>query len=80
MRFYNEVFKFLDQRNGLEDFYYEISRHQDFQCLKLFKEKGLKGVEEYYVKIRVEDGPRAEGPRADPADKTPCQSRKGPGQ
>ncbi|MCQ2397624.1 MAG: hypothetical protein MJ106_08010 [Lentisphaeria bacterium] len=55
VRFYNEVFKFLDARNGLQDYYDEISRHQDFHCQKLFKEKGLDGVEEYYQKIRVEE-------------------------
>lgn len=55
VRFYNEVFKFLDERDGLRDYYDEISRHQDFHCRKLFKEKGLEGVEEYYRKIRVEE-------------------------
>lgn len=55
VRFYNEVFKFLDEKGGLRAYYDEISRHQDFHCLKDFKEKGLQGVYEYYVKIRREE-------------------------
>lgn len=55
VRFYNEVFKFLDEKNGLEDYYEEISRHQDFHCLKEFREKGLQGVYDYYLKIRKEE-------------------------
>lgn len=55
VRFYNEVFKFLDERNGLQAYYEEISRHQDFHCLKEFRERGLQGVYDYYVKIRKEE-------------------------
>lgn len=55
VRFYNEVFKFLDEKGGLQDYYEEISRHQDFHCLKDFKEKGLRGVYEYYLKIVKEE-------------------------
>ena len=55
VRFYNEVFKFLDKQGGLQDYYEEISRHQEFHCLELFKSKGLQGVVEYYEKIRKEE-------------------------
>ncbi|MCI5779578.1 MAG: hypothetical protein MR051_07190 [Lentisphaeria bacterium] len=55
VRFYNEVFKFLDGRDGLADFYCEISRHQDFHCLELFRSRGLQGVYEYYCTIRKEE-------------------------
>ncbi len=55
VRFYNEVFKYLDSRNGLAEYYGEISRHQDFHCLELFRKKGLEGVREYYLKIRKEE-------------------------
>jgi len=55
VRFYNEVFKFLDTRNGLETYYGEISRHQERHCLQLFREKGLQGMEEYWGHIRVEE-------------------------
>jgi len=37
------VFKFIDERNDLQDYYLEISRHQELHCVELFWEKGLKG-------------------------------------
>ncbi len=55
VRFYNEVFKFLDERGGLQAYYQTISQHQELHCLELFKSKGLKGVLEYYEKIRKEE-------------------------
>ncbi|MBR2440490.1 MAG: hypothetical protein IKB25_09865 [Lentisphaeria bacterium] len=55
VRFYNEVFKFLDEKDGLQEYYLEISRHQEFHCLKDFREKGLRGVYDYYLKIRKEE-------------------------
>jgi len=55
VRFYNEVFKFLDGQGGLRAYYDEISRHQELHCLDLFKSKGLKGVYEYYLKIYKEE-------------------------
>ena len=60
VRFYNEVFKFLDKKNGLEKYYREISRHQELHCLKLFSEKGLAGVHEYYQKIYKEENCQGE--------------------
>ena len=60
VRFYNEVFKFLDERNGLKDFYLEISRHQELHCLELFRSKGLRGVYEYYQKIYKEENCQGE--------------------
>ena len=54
VRFYNEVFKFLDERNGLKDFYLEISRHQEAHCLGLYRKLGIRGLYEYYRKIRKE--------------------------
>ena len=55
VRFYNEVFKFLDSRNALEPYYREISRHQEMHCLELFRKEGLKGVMKYCGRIRVEE-------------------------
>ena len=55
VRFYNEVFKYLDEKDGLRAYYDEISRHQELHCLKDFQEKGLRGVYDYYVKIRKEE-------------------------
>ena len=55
VRFYNEVFKFLDEKNELEDYYLHISKHQERHCLKVYSENGLAGVYEYYLKIRKEE-------------------------
>ncbi len=55
VRFYNEVFKFLDARNALEPYYEEISRHQELHCLELFRNEGLKGLKKYYERIRIEE-------------------------
>ena len=55
VRFYNEVFKFLAEKNALPEYYQEISQHQEFHCLKDFREKGLQGVYDYYLKIRKEE-------------------------
>lgn len=55
VRFYNEVFKFLDARGALNPYYREISRHQELHCLENFRKNGLKGVMKYYEKIRVEE-------------------------
>ena len=55
VRFYNEVFKFLDGKGGLQAYYEEISRHQEQHCLELFRNKGLRGVYEYYRKIYKEE-------------------------
>ncbi|MBQ9503002.1 MAG: hypothetical protein IJU70_12670 [Lentisphaeria bacterium] len=55
VRFYNEVFKYLDENRGLEPYYARISRHQEFHCLEGFRTNGLRGVYDYYVKIRKEE-------------------------
>lgn len=57
VRFYNEVFKFLDRQPGdeLEQYWLEISRHQELHCLELFKKEGLKGMRDYWEHIRVEE-------------------------
>ena len=55
VRFYNEVFKFLAQNQGLEAYYGHISAHQEFHCLEDFSKYGLQGVYDYYVKIRKEE-------------------------
>ena len=55
VRFYNEVFKFLDKRNDLAKYYDTISRHQETHCLAELRDKGLRGVYDYYIKIRREE-------------------------
>ena len=59
VRFYNEVFKFLYHEQGdeaLNDYWLEISRHQELHCLELFKTKDLQGIYDYYFHhIRIEE-------------------------
>ena len=55
VRFYNEVFKFLDSCGGLEPYYKEISRHQELHCLEWFRRDGLKGMYDYWEHIRIEE-------------------------
>ena len=55
VRFYNEVFKFLDEKNALEPYYKEISRHQELHCLEVFRREGLKGMYDYWEHIRIEE-------------------------
>lgn len=57
VRFYNEVFKFLNEEgNGkLEAFWQEIGRHQERHCLELFRKEGLRGMYEYWEHIRIEE-------------------------
>ena len=57
VKFYNEVFKFLDKcGNGeLEKYYGLVSSNQEFHCLELFRQKGLAGMYEYWDHIRIEE-------------------------
>ena len=57
VRFYNEVFKFLEEQGEghLEKYWLEISSHQERHCLELFREKSLKGMYDYWEHIRIEE-------------------------
>lgn len=57
VRFYNEVFKFLEAQGSghLEKYWLEISRHQERHCLELFRIKGLQGMYDYWEHIRIEE-------------------------
>lgn len=57
VKFYNEVFKFLQAHGDgeLEKYWLEISRHQEKHCLELFRTKGLKGMYDYWEHIRIEE-------------------------
>ena len=56
-RFYNEVFKFLEKQSeeDLKDYWLEISKNQEKHTLELFKEKGLRGMYDYWDHIRIEE-------------------------
>ena len=55
VRFYNEVFKFLDERDGLKDYYEEVSHEQARACADLFWKKGMKGIKEHFDRIYKEE-------------------------
>lgn len=55
VRFYNEVFKFLDERGGLEGYYEEVSHEQARASAELFWEKGMRGVKEHFDRIYKEE-------------------------
>ena len=55
VRFYNEVFKFLDEKNALIPYYREISHHQELHCLETFTRNGLRGMYDYWDHIRIEE-------------------------
>jgi hypothetical protein len=57
VKFYNEVFKFLDAQGGnaLHNYWLTISQHQELHCLELFKTKGLQGMYDYWEHIRIEE-------------------------
>ena len=57
VRFYNEVFKYLVRRGPEEvrKYYDRVSENQEYHCLNLFQEHGLRGMYEYWEHIRVEE-------------------------
>lgn len=61
-RFYNEVFKFLEERSeeDLQRYWLEISKHQARELIPLFKEKGFQGMKEYWDRIIDEENLEAE--------------------
>ena len=55
--FYNEIFKFLEKKGPKElcKYYDRVAERQAEFCLPLFKAKGLKGMYEYWERIRIEE-------------------------
>ena len=55
--FYNEIFKFLEKKGpeALDRYYQRVARRQADFALKQFKERGLRGMYEYWERIRVEE-------------------------
>lgn len=62
VRFYNEVFKFLEEKSDqdLRNYWLEISRHQKLHIFELFKKNEFYGMKEYYDRIIVEENLKAE--------------------
>ncbi len=55
VRFYNETFKFLDERDDLQGFYDTIAGRQKYKLAALFREKGLQAMYDYWSRIRFEE-------------------------
>ena len=57
VKFYSEIFKYLQKKgNGaLKGYYDTIAEGQKDHLLKLFKEKGLTGMKEYWDRIIFEE-------------------------
>ncbi|MBE6369265.1 MAG: hypothetical protein E7056_03780 [Lentisphaerae bacterium] len=57
VKFYSEVFKYLQKRGqaAVDEYYSTIAEHQKTHCLKLFQEKGLTGMKEYWDHIIFEE-------------------------
>lgn len=56
VKFYNEIFKYLIRQGdgALDEYFLEISRHQETHCLELFK-RGLPGMYDYWMTIKIEE-------------------------
>ena len=57
VKFYAEIFKYLEKRgkDAVDEYYKTIAEHQKTHCLKLFLEKGLAGMKEYWDSIIFEE-------------------------
>ncbi len=55
--FYNEIFKLLEKKGPgeLRKYYDRVSRRQEDFCMKLFTSNGLKGMYDYWERIRIEE-------------------------
>ena len=54
VRFYNEVFKFLEKRGLLQAYFDDVARYAASRNLEKFK-NGLQGVYDHYLVIRKEE-------------------------
>ena len=57
VKFYNEIFKFLERKGPgeLDRYYARVADRQAFFTLEAFKRDGLKGMYEYWERIRIEE-------------------------
>ena len=55
VRFYNEIFKYLDERDALQGYYDTIVEKQKDFYLELFSTQGLQGMYDYWSRIKVEE-------------------------
>ena len=57
VKFYNEIFRFLQKKGpeALDRYYGRVADRQAFFTLDAFRRDGLKGMYEYWDRIRVEE-------------------------
>lgn len=55
VRFYNEVFKYLEPKGLLQTYFDDIGRYAASRNLEKFKKGGLQAVYDYYLVIRKEE-------------------------
>jgi hypothetical protein len=57
VKFYNEIFKYLERRGSeeLERYYARVAERQAFFTLEAFRRDGLKGMYDYWERIRIEE-------------------------
>jgi len=57
VKLYNEIFKYLEKKgpHELERYYGRVAERQAFFTLAAFRRDGLKGMHDYWERIRVEE-------------------------
>ena len=57
VKFYNEIFKYLEARGAeaLDRYYERVAERQAFFTLEAFKRDGLKGMYDYWSRIKIEE-------------------------
>ena len=57
VKFYNEIFKYLEARgpDALDRYYERVAERQAFFTLEAFKRDGLKGMYDYWSRIKIEE-------------------------
>ena len=57
VKFYNEIFKYLEKKGPeeLDRYYKRVADRQAYFTLDAFKRDGLKGMYEYWERIRIEE-------------------------
>ena len=57
VKFYNEIFKYLERKGPeeLDRYYARVAERQAYFTLDAFKRDGLKGMYEYWERIRIEE-------------------------
>ena len=57
VKFYNEIFKYLEAvgPEALDRYYERVARRQAFFTLEAFQKDGLKGMYDYWSRIKVEE-------------------------